>query len=115
MIGSFGGGLSPSIQALSVELSRSKDSALHNGGQTTENYGHLFGAIAVVNAFSSQMLGPTVFGTIFVQTIHRFPKAIFVAGGVVIVVGLLCLSLIHIPKGHAGDEEREPLLPEGGE
>ena len=112
LISSFSGGYTPSVQALAVELS-SRNSPVKPVGSTAENYGQLFGALGVLQALCSQMIGPVLFGSVFVGTVDYFPKAIFVTGGCAVTLALLALSLIRIvPPTVVVDEEREPLLPD---
>ncbi|KAG8832236.1 hypothetical protein FRC17_001684, partial [Serendipita sp. 399] len=116
VISAFSGGITPSIQALAVELSKptipSSSSARESTAneEDTQNFGQLFGALAVLQALCSSILGPSLFGTIFVATIRTFPKAIFVAGWCIVFVDFICVSLIGVPGRVAVDEEREPLL-----
>jgi hypothetical protein len=160
ILSSFGGGFSPAILSLAVELAKTQsgDNINSNSSNRTdihgstatapntattstaapnptstepspesdadggENYGQLFGGLAVVQALCSQMLGPSVFGAIFVGTIKTFPKGIFVAALSVVFTGLVCLSLIRVPRRAQGrdqdeearsdDPERQPLLGE---
>jgi hypothetical protein len=113
IIGSFGGGFSPSLQALAIELFNHRETIVHGDERAGENYGQLFGALGVIQALCSQMLGPVLFGTIFVNTIKVYPKGIFVTGGVIVVAGLIFLSLIRVTRHDAVDAEREPLLSNG--
>jgi len=109
LISSFGGGFTPSVQSLAVELS-SRNSHAKSVGSSAKNFGQLFGALGVVQALASQVIGPTLFGTIFVASIESYPKAIFVTGGCIVTLGLLVLSFIRV-NPPVVDEEREPLLP----
>jgi hypothetical protein len=88
----------------------SSDGVGGGGGKPTETYGQLFGALGVLQALGSQMIGPTVFGAVFVATIHTYPKGIFVASAAVSFLGLLCLSFIRIPRPIQLDGENEPLF-----
>jgi hypothetical protein len=97
------------MQALAVELA-SRNSPVKSSGSSTENYGQLFGALGVLQALGSQVIGPSLFGAIFVASIKLHPKAIFVAGGCIVALGLLTLSFIRV-KPPVVDEEHEPLLP----
>jgi MFS family permease len=108
LLSSFGGGFTPSVQALAVELS-SRNSHAKSIGSSAENFGQLFGALGVLQALASQVIGPTLFGTIFVASVESYPKAIFVTSGGIVALGLLVLSLIRV-NPPVVDEEREPLL-----
>lgn len=110
LISAFSGGYTPSIQALAVELS-GRNAPAKPAGSNVGNFGQLFGALGVIQALCSQMIGPALFGGVFVATVKYFPKAIFVTGGCVVVVALLVLSFIRVaPPVVVVDEEREPLL-----
>jgi len=115
VIGSFGGGFSPSLQALATELFNHRETAIHGDERAGENYGQLFGALGVIQAFCSQMLGPVLFGAVFVNTIEVYPKGIFVTSGITVVAGLIFLSLVRVSRREAVDAEREPLLSNGGD
>jgi hypothetical protein len=114
VIGSFGGGFSPSIQALAVELFNRRETIIHGDERAGENYGQLFGALGVIQALCSQMLGPVLFGTVFVTTVKVYPKGIFVTAGVIVIAGLIFLSLIRVNQREAVDAESEPLLSNEG-
>ncbi|KAG8900490.1 hypothetical protein FRB99_006018 [Tulasnella sp. 403] len=85
VVGSFGAGLQPSLQSLALFLT---------GGQ--EN-GKLFGALAVVSALGGQVVGPAVFGAIYVSTVGSFPKAIFLAAITGSIIAFTAVSLIRLP------------------
>ncbi|KAI0364325.1 MFS general substrate transporter [Pilatotrama ljubarskyi] len=83
-LSSFGAGLVPATNslALCIMQARGEDDA-----------GKLFGAFSVLQAVGQMILGPILFGFIFVETVAKFPKAIFsVAAGILIVaIAILCL------------------------
>ncbi|PVF98942.1 MFS general substrate transporter [Serendipita vermifera] len=110
IVNSFGSGFSPSVQSLAVDLSRREEPTTEDGGKPAETYGQLFGALGVLQAMGSQMIGPIVFGAIFTASIHTYPKGIFVAAAAISLLGLLCLSFIRIPRPIQLDTENEPLL-----
>ncbi|CAG7846393.1 SubName: Full=Uncharacterized protein {ECO:0000313/EMBL:CCA73304.1} [Serendipita indica DSM 11827] len=136
IVSSFTGGIGPSLQALAVETFSAsekshvvRDNDTQSGGDTQasgeedgprresderkrsgQNYGQLFGAMAVVQALCSQMLGPAFFGAVFVASIKTFPKGIFVAGMCIIGLALVFISFVRIPRPSPIDSEREPLL-----
>lgn len=113
ILSSFSGGFSPAVQSLAVELAkRQADTA---AGATGENYGQLFGGLAVIQALCSQMIGPALFSAVFVGTIKDYPKGIFAAAFALVFIALLCLSLIRVPRRGVVDPEREPLLSESTE
>ncbi|KAJ6623481.1 hypothetical protein B0H10DRAFT_2162474 [Mycena sp. CBHHK59/15] len=70
----------------------------------TVESGKLFGALSVVQALCSQILGPSIYGLVYVKTVATFPKAIFFVSIGSVVVSFICLSLVsHIPDHGARD------------
>ncbi|TFK30241.1 MFS general substrate transporter [Coprinopsis marcescibilis] len=96
MIASLGVGFSPAIQTCVLALYASK------GGTET---GRLFGALSVVQALSSQVLGPAIYGLVFAKTVLYLPRAIFFVSVSGFIVSVMLLSLIRLPK-HA-DMQRD--------
>ncbi|KAG9040367.1 hypothetical protein FS837_000736 [Tulasnella sp. UAMH 9824] len=101
---SFGSGFAPSIQSLSLFLT-----------PPGEN-GKLFGSLAVVSALGGQVIGPAVFGSVFVATVGSFPKAIFIVATAGVVLASVALSLVQLPKpaqaplfSAAEEQQREGL------
>ncbi|THH14854.1 hypothetical protein EW146_g5538 [Bondarzewia mesenterica] len=94
-ISSLGAGFSPAVHSLSLELYRRR------GG--TES-GELFGAMSVVQALSSQIIGPAAFGFVYIKTVAKFPPALlFVALGLS-ASAFLMLSLVRLqPEAKHGD------------
>ncbi|KAG8885597.1 hypothetical protein FRB97_000505 [Tulasnella sp. 331] len=83
---SFGGGFGPAASSLAMHLSRGQGS------------GKLFGAIAVANTIGSSLVGPAVFGLIYINTVGTFPKAIFVAAAASVIVAFGAMLLIRLPQ-----------------
>ncbi|KDQ33438.1 hypothetical protein PLEOSDRAFT_1091491 [Pleurotus ostreatus PC15] len=89
MLGSFGAGFSPAIQSAAIEL------YVRRGGQ--EN-GRLYGALSVVQALCSQILGPAVFGFTYVQTVATYPRAIFFLSVAAVFSAFVLLGFVRIPN-----------------
>ncbi|KZO97873.1 MFS general substrate transporter [Calocera viscosa TUFC12733] len=87
LFGAFGGGYSPAMQSLALGLLKNEDET-----------GRLFGAMSVMSALCTQVMGPAIFGTLFAFTVGFFPKMVFVAACVCAGTALLCLFCIRIPK-----------------
>jgi len=87
MMISLGAGFNPSIQALALHL-------MPSGGKDA---GKLFGAIGMLGALSSHVIGPTLFGIVYVATVATFPRAIFVVGAAVHFCAFILLALVRLP------------------
>ncbi|THV07385.1 MFS general substrate transporter [Dendrothele bispora CBS 962.96] len=124
-LSSFGAGFIPAVQSLALcimqarqllEGSRGEDG---NGGDGSEEgaaeeaaadvreesvkpkgdsgIGKLFGALSVLQATGQMIIGPLLFGLEYSLTTARFPKAIFVTAGSILVASLVSASLIRSP------------------
>ncbi|KAG8885596.1 hypothetical protein FRB97_000504 [Tulasnella sp. 331] len=83
---SFGGGFGPAVNSLAMHLSDGQGS------------GKLFGAMAVATTIGSSLVGPAVFGLIYINTVGVFPKAIFVAAAISVVAAFGAMLLIRLPQ-----------------
>ncbi|KDQ18950.1 hypothetical protein BOTBODRAFT_28428 [Botryobasidium botryosum FD-172 SS1] len=81
-LSSFSSGFAPMLQSVALSLVRGE----------TNNAGALFGGMSVLQALCSGIIGPFVFGTVYMFTVGSFPKAIFIVGlGITAVTfGLVC-------------------------
>lgn len=52
----------------------------------------------VATTFSSQIIGPAVFGFTFIRTVRVFPPAIFFLSSTTVFVSLVLLSLVRLPR-----------------
>ncbi|GLB34576.1 putative major facilitator superfamily protein [Lyophyllum shimeji] len=89
MLGAMGAGLNPAIQSVALAMYRQR------GG--TES-GRLFGALSVVQALSSQILGPAMYGLVYMKTVATFPRAIFIMSAATVVVSFVLLTFVRLPK-----------------
>jgi hypothetical protein len=87
MMSSFGSGFNPSVQALALHL-------MPRGGKDA---GKLFGAMGMLGALSTQVIGPSLFGLTYMTTVATFPKAIFVVGAVTLLCAFIALSFVRLP------------------
>ncbi|KAI0062299.1 hypothetical protein BV25DRAFT_1885581 [Artomyces pyxidatus] len=88
-LGSLGAGFSPTVQSLALEL------YMQRGG--TES-GKLFGALSVVQALGSQIIGPSLFGLIYVKSVATTPQLMFFALVGVILLSLFFVSFVRLPN-----------------
>ena len=107
MIGCMGTAFSPAIQSVGMGL------YTQQGGTET---GKLFGALSVMSALwfvypprfhiyvpdlrfhSSQILGPALFGLVFMRTIATNPTGIFYLAAAAVTFSFICVALVRIPK-----------------
>jgi len=86
---SLSAGFSPAIQSVALSLYRRR------GG--TES-GKLFGALSVVQALCSQILGPTLYGIVYMKTVSTLPRTIFVVSMITIITSFVLLSFVRLPQ-----------------
>ncbi|KAH8826995.1 MFS general substrate transporter [Flagelloscypha sp. PMI_526] len=110
MIGSLSSGFSPSAQTVALHLH-----VVRTGSQTET--GKLFGALSVVHALCSQIIGPSLFGLVFAKSVVAgFPRAIFVLYSSSLALAFVLLLFVRLRRPdeletpHAEDAEgSEPL------
>ncbi|KAJ7775088.1 major facilitator superfamily domain-containing protein [Mycena metata] len=108
ILSSFGGGFSPAVQSASLELYNRK-----LGGSAES--GKLFGGLSVIQALAGQILGPSIYGFVFIRTVVVFPTAIFFVSVASVVISLICLSLVRLPADARTDlEEEVSHIPDHG-
>jgi len=88
MLSSCGAGFNPATQALALHL-------MPSGGKDA---GKLFGAIGMLGALSTQVIGPTLYGIVYMATVTTFPRAIFVVGAAVHFCAFILLAPIRLPS-----------------
>jgi len=96
LVASFGAGSSPALQSVALELYSRR------GEKET---GRLFGAMSVLQALSSQIIGPAVFGFTYIGTVAVFPPAIFFLSTGIVLVSFVLLSLVRV-----SDETVEQII-----
>jgi hypothetical protein len=119
VLGAFGLGFNPAMQSVTLAL------YTRRGGTEA---GRLFGALSVIQAFayvpvlffgfdtilkyfiffSSQILGPALYGFIYARTVATFPRTIFFVTVVAVVISFILLLLVRLPEG-GGVPTRHPL------
>ncbi|KAF8558160.1 MFS general substrate transporter [Imleria badia] len=65
------------------------------GEDAAPESGKLFGAFSVVQAVGQTILGPILFGVIYSNTVASFPKAIFAAAGVLVIVAIVLTAFVR--------------------
>ncbi|KAH9062341.1 MFS general substrate transporter [Lactarius vividus] len=98
MLATLSVGYAPVVQSLSLEL------YARRGGQTSEA-GRLFGAMSVIQALGNQILGPSLFGIVYMKTVATFPEAMFYVFMAVVLLSLSFLFLVQIPPESDGKTE----------
>ncbi|KAL4246070.1 hypothetical protein ABKN59_003276 [Abortiporus biennis] len=106
MITCLGTSFSPAAQSVALGLYTQR------GGKEV---GKLFGAMSVMQALGSQIIGPALFGMTYVKTVATFPTAIFFVSSAVVTTSFVFLSLVRLPptpEPSSLDVEESPLLDE---
>jgi hypothetical protein len=88
-LGALGSGFQPVMQSLVLALHGARTESTDVNGSGS---GSVFGALSLVQALASQVLGPALYGTLYASTVGTFPAAIFVATAVCFAVSFL---LVH--------------------
>ncbi|KAI0293358.1 hypothetical protein B0F90DRAFT_1822129 [Multifurca ochricompacta] len=90
-LGALAAGYSPAMYSLSLEL------YARRGGSPSEA-GRLFGAMSVIQALGNQIVGPSLFGLLYIKTVATFPEAMFYAFAAAVLFALFFLFLVRIPS-----------------
>ena len=108
--GALGEGYPPTMHSLALEL------YTRRGGAPSEA-GRLFGAMSVIQTigcallynhrkvchdvdrmlYRNQVVGPSLFGAVYIKTVSMFPEMIFYVVVAVVSVSLFFLSLARVP------------------
>ena len=70
----------------------------------------MFEVILSLYLCRTQILGPLLFGVVYMKTVASFPEAMFYVFMTVVLLSLSFLFLVQIPQGSegkAGEEEEE--------
>ncbi|QRW14710.1 major facilitator superfamily transporter [Ceratobasidium sp. AG-Ba] len=118
---SFGGGYPPAIQSLALALTQnstsesrsnvnpSTDDPRYEGASidssASDDTGRLLGAMSVVYALCSQIIGPSLFGMTFVATIASLPRAIFWLSAALNFAALSSLLLVRLAPANQNKED----------
>lgn len=113
-LSALGAGTRPAMQSLAL------DAYTRQGGTEA---GRLFGALSVLQALGTSVLGPLLFGLVYACTVGWVPQALFVAAAALPALTFALLSFLRPRKDSSvraespssendGDaqDERTPLL-----
>ncbi|KZS92595.1 hypothetical protein SISNIDRAFT_122114 [Sistotremastrum niveocremeum HHB9708] len=99
---SLGSGAVPSVHSLALCISQTYQDA---GGP-----GAVFGALSMLQAVGSMIIGPLLFGLIFSETVAMFPRAIFAMAAVLLVISVSLMNFVRPSRRlEAMIREREEL------
>ncbi|KAF9479281.1 MFS general substrate transporter [Pholiota conissans] len=98
IMGAFGTGFSPAMQSVTLAL------YARRGGTET---GRLFGALSVLQALCSQILGPALYSYVYANTVAIHPRAIFYVSVATVSVSFILLGFVRLPSER--DYRRESL------
>ncbi|KII88336.1 hypothetical protein PLICRDRAFT_110410 [Plicaturopsis crispa FD-325 SS-3] len=105
MLLSLGSGMGPAVQSVALDLYTRRD-----GG--SKKTGKLFAALNVIESLSSSIVGPAIFGLIYINTVGTMPNAIFFVAVGANVIAIILLRMVWLPalkargdlEGHGRDE-----------
>lgn len=106
LFGAMGIGFSPAMQTLAMAMYSRR------GGTET---GRLFGALSVVQALAGQILGPAVYGFVYIRTVVVFPRGIFLAALLCIIVSCILMSFVRLPSDEQLQKEILGAQHQGGD
>ncbi|KAJ7056209.1 major facilitator superfamily domain-containing protein [Mycena amicta] len=107
-LGSFGAALEPAIHSIVLELYTRR---VYLKGEGVAEAGKLFGVLAVVQAVFGNILGPTVYGSLYSATVANYPRTVFFVAFVntLFVFGLLAFVRLSPLERSVEPEDEEPL------
>ncbi|KAG6330429.1 hypothetical protein ID866_8658 [Astraeus odoratus] len=95
MIGSVSVAFSPLAQALALEIyGATGKKPAQRGGRG--DVGRLFGAMSVLQALGSQIIGPAAYGFVYSRTVATFPQAIMLVSVFTFTVAFTLLAFVRI-------------------
>ncbi|KIJ41294.1 hypothetical protein M422DRAFT_780429 [Sphaerobolus stellatus SS14] len=94
VIGAFASGYGPAMKSVALAL---YERGPYEGAET----GKLFGALGVIDAAAAHVISPALFGFIYIVTVERFPKGIFIVGAGLAFLATLSLLFIRISNERA--------------
>lgn len=94
-LSSMGAGLLPAAHSLAL--------CILNASGEPSDVGKLFGALSVLQAVASTILGPSIFGVLYATTVGKWNEAIFALAAGLIFVAICMVSLVrsrkYVPEG----------------
>ncbi|KAF9479286.1 MFS general substrate transporter [Pholiota conissans] len=94
-LSALGAGFGPATEAVILTLYTSR-------GDTEK--GKLLGAVGVVQAICSQIIGPAMFGLIYMKTVTLHPRTIYAVSVSTVIAALLLLNFVRLPKGNGSSQ-----------
>jgi len=94
----FGSGVGPSTQSLALCILQIRNLGSGDNTEADAGAGTLFGALAVLQAIGSTILGPILFGLVYSETVAKYPKAVFILAAGILFVVFVLLMLIEKPS-----------------
>ncbi|KAF9265616.1 MFS general substrate transporter [Marasmius fiardii PR-910] len=88
IVEALGSGYTPAIQSVALTL---------YGGKGEET-GRFFGALSILQALSSQILGPVIFGLLYASTVATYPQMIFFASAACVILAFISLAFVRLPR-----------------
>lgn len=89
MMNSVGMAFSPAVQSVALAL------YVQQGNKES---GRLFGALSVLQALGSQILGPPLYGLVYMKTVASYPRAIFFVSVITSIFSLVLLACVRLPE-----------------
>ncbi|KAF9469433.1 major facilitator superfamily domain-containing protein [Collybia nuda] len=104
LLGATGAGFNPAVQTVALGMFLGMTGA--GTGEGSGESGRLFGALSVVQALCSQILGPAGYGLVYMKTAGTFPRAIFLVSGGTVGLALGLLAFVKLRQVGEDVEER---------
>ncbi|KAM6500295.1 Major facilitator superfamily domain containing protein [Amanita muscaria] len=89
MLGSLGVCFGPLLQSAALAIYTRQGHA---------ESGRLFGGLSVVQALCGQIISPSLYGFVYINTVEWFPRAIFVVSVLSLFLSFLWLCMVRLPK-----------------
>jgi MFS family permease len=97
VFGAFGFGYQAATPSIVLELFSRRE-----GGENRGSAGSLFGTLSILETLASQVIGPPLFGAIYILTVKAFPQAIFLMSAACFVLGSVLFGCIRVPSSPVG-------------
>ncbi|KAK2466711.1 hypothetical protein APHAL10511_000969 [Amanita phalloides] len=85
----LGSGVNPALQSAAL--------AIYTRRGETES-GRLFGALSVIQALCSHIIGPSLFGFVYATIVAWFPQGIFFISMIILSISFLLLCIVQLPS-----------------
>lgn len=91
---SLGGGAAPAIQSLALGHASARDT------------GRLFASLSVLSSVASSIVGPLLFGAVFIRTVDTLPETLFWVAVALFAVSLTSLLTVRLRRKEVETEGR---------